>query len=175
MPAKLDFILAQIDQTLKEWDDLKSKCRYDDYSDAPDDEVQRVVTRLSSVIDRLSPKGSFHQANLQAISKTSIFLGLKAQRLAGALAALKTEYALGYLQSVEQLVHAETFAGFMETADYLQQQGYKDAAAVIAGSVLEQHLRELCKNNGITTEVNKNLNTLICSTQNYRQAGFTIN
>jgi hypothetical protein len=84
----------------------------------------------------------------------NVYLGLKAQHLSGALAASKSEYELGYLQSLEQLVHAETFAGFLEMADYLQQQGYKDAAAVIPGSVLEQHLRELCLQNGIDTYSN---------------------
>jgi hypothetical protein len=34
-------------------------------------------------------------------------------------------------------------------ADYLLQQGYKDPAAVVAGSVLEEHLRQLCQKNGI--------------------------
>ena len=34
-------------------------------------------------------------------------------------------------------------------ADYLTQQGYKDAAAVVVGSVLEQHLRKLSQRNSI--------------------------
>ena len=34
-------------------------------------------------------------------------------------------------------------------ADYLIQQGYKDQAAVVAGSVLEEHLRKLCDKHGI--------------------------
>lgn len=37
-------------------------------------------------------------------------------------------------------------------ADRLLNDGYKDAAAVIAGSTLESHLRQLCQNNGIDTE-----------------------
>ena len=35
-------------------------------------------------------------------------------------------------------------------------EGYKDPAAVIIGSTLETHLRELCKSNGIDTEIKKN-------------------
>ncbi len=67
------------------------------------------------------------------------------------LQALKTEYEKGYLQTVQEIIHGNTFASFLDMAIYLRDQGYKDAAAVIAGSVLEQHLRELCNKNGIPT------------------------
>ena len=42
---------------------------------------------------------------------------------------------------------------FIEMAKQLAKSGYKDAAAVICGSTLESHLRELCKKYGIATEV----------------------
>jgi hypothetical protein len=50
---------------------------------------------------------------------------------------------------VVELVHADLFADFLEMAHYLLQQGYKDPAAVISGSVLEEHLRKLCQKNSI--------------------------
>jgi len=34
-------------------------------------------------------------------------------------------------------------------AEYLLEEGYKDPAAVITGSTLEEHLRKLCTKNGI--------------------------
>ena len=37
------------------------------------------------------------------------------------------------------------FPDFLELASYLYSAGYKDAAAVICGSVLEGHLRKLCE------------------------------
>jgi hypothetical protein len=37
-------------------------------------------------------------------------------------------------------------------AAYLLAQGYKDPAAVVAGSVLEEHLRQLCAGNDIDVE-----------------------
>ena len=36
-------------------------------------------------------------------------------------------------------------------ASYLLSEGYKDPAAVMIGSVLEEHLRQLCTRNSITT------------------------
>jgi hypothetical protein len=38
-------------------------------------------------------------------------------------------------------------------AEYLLSEGYKDASAVIVGSVLEEHLRQLCQANSIDTEL----------------------
>ena len=37
------------------------------------------------------------------------------------------------------------FSDFLELASTLYSKGYKDAAAVICGSVLDGHLRKLCK------------------------------
>ncbi|HEY5489449.1 MAG TPA: hypothetical protein VIK00_06380, partial [Candidatus Limnocylindrales bacterium] len=37
-------------------------------------------------------------------------------------------------------------------ADHLANQGYKDAAAVIAGSSLEAHLRQLAQAAGLATD-----------------------
>jgi hypothetical protein len=54
----------------------------------------------------------------------------------GILGALRTDYEAGNLQSVIELVHADIFADFFDMADYLLQQGYKDPAAVIVGSML---------------------------------------
>ncbi|MFZ0592306.1 MAG: hypothetical protein WAM39_17735, partial [Bryobacteraceae bacterium] len=53
-----------------------------------------------------------------------------------------------------ELVHADVFSDFLEMADHLLEQGYKDAAAVIVGSVLEEHLRKLCQKHGLGTTIN---------------------
>lgn len=36
-------------------------------------------------------------------------------------------------------------------ADHLTANGHKDAAAVLAGSTLEAHLRQLCSKQGVST------------------------
>ena len=38
-------------------------------------------------------------------------------------------------------------------AEYLLSEDYKDPAAVMAGSVLEEHLRQLCLKNNIEVEI----------------------
>jgi len=57
--------------------------------------------------------------------------------------------------SVKKLVSAEIFSDFLEMAAHLLAQDYKDPAAVMIGSVLEENLRQLCHSAGIETEIEK--------------------
>ena len=47
------------------------------------------------------------------------------------------------------LLEAEIFGDLLEQAEELQQAGHKDAAAVLAGGVLEKHMRSMCIARGI--------------------------
>lgn len=49
------------------------------------------------------------------------------------------------------LIEAEVFRDLLEHAEVLQIAGYKDAAAVLAGRVLEKQLCSMCLNRGIST------------------------
>jgi len=69
------------------------------------------------------------------------------------LAVLKAawdDYSKGYIIEIKRLIQAEIFDDFLEHATHLYEQGYFQAAAVIAGGVLEDNLRKLCDQNGIT-------------------------
>ena len=68
------------------------------------------------------------------------------ERGIGILLAAKEELEGGWLTTTKGLLSAEIFSDFLEMAEYLLSEGYKDAAAVIAGSVLEGHLRRLAEN-----------------------------
>jgi hypothetical protein len=68
--------------------------------------------------------------------------------------AIRSEIAGGWLVSVKGLITAEVFSDFFEMAEHLLLSGYKDAAAVIIGSTLEEHLRQLCIRNSIETSIN---------------------
>jgi hypothetical protein len=69
----------------------------------------------------------------------------------GILNALRRAVALGYLVTMRDLARAEVFSDFLDMAQYLLEEGYKDAAAVLVRGVLEAHLRELCASKGIDT------------------------
>jgi hypothetical protein len=66
---------------------------------------------------------------------------------------IRTEISQGWLANLKTLVTAEVFEDFIEMAEHLLRNGYKDAAAVLAGGVLEEGLRHLCRKHGIEIEI----------------------
>ena len=111
---------------------------------------------LLHTIYQFSQSGSQFRAEGTEASKqkkTDGFSGsyqYRRYKLTGVLRALRTASERGCLQSVQELVHADVFADFIEMAEYLVQERYKDPAAVLIGGVPEEHLRKLCLKNGIT-------------------------
>jgi hypothetical protein len=77
----------------------------------------------------------------------------KMTKVYAALSALRIAYSEGQMRTLEELIHADLFSDLLEQAEHLLESGYKDAAAVIADGVLEEHLRKLCAKNGIATTV----------------------
>jgi hypothetical protein len=71
----------------------------------------------------------------------------------GMLRGARSEVAGGWAVNAKTLVSAEIFSDFLEMAEYLLASKYKDASAVMIGSVLEEHLRQLCRKHGVTTTV----------------------
>jgi hypothetical protein len=71
----------------------------------------------------------------------------------GILRAVKQDIEAGHLARLSELVRAELFSDFLEMAEYLLSEGYQDAAAVIGGGVLEEHIRLLCAKNNIPTSI----------------------
>jgi len=71
------------------------------------------------------------------------------------LLAIRKELEDDWLVSIKQLVSADIFSDFLEMSKYLLDQRYKDPAAVMIGSVLEEHLRILCSNHSVDITVLK--------------------
>lgn len=67
----------------------------------------------------------------------------------GILQAVRGELTGGWLRTTLGLLSAQIFTSFIDMAEHLLNEGYKDPAAVMIGSVLEQHLRQLADNNGV--------------------------
>lgn len=146
-------ILKQIDGAIDAWKDFSNGSKHDDCSDQPVEYAVEITNRLARTIQRLAPRGSIYADNLEKILNRKGHEYIYQRPLMGVLSALRQEFELGYLQSLEELVHGETFASFLDMAAHLHRNGYKDPAAVIVGSTLEQHLKELCGKNGIDLEV----------------------
>ena len=68
---------------------------------------------------------------------------------------LRHDLELGFIGSISSLLHQEIFIDYLDMAQHLLDEGYKDASAVIAGSTLESHLRQLCIANRIDIDIEK--------------------
>jgi hypothetical protein len=134
-------VLSQIDAALGLWADHRAKAQHDDLSDLQDYALRTEVdTVLGTALERLAPAGSMYR---EAITR-------RLDAKIGALRALRRDCDAGYLTSLQGLIRAEVFADFLEMAEHLLKQEYKDPAAVLVGGVLEDHLRALCTSAGIS-------------------------
>ncbi len=116
-----------------------------------DEQISEANTSLHSIIHRLSPIGSKHISNAdETIKRYSVSNSYAVNLLLGILKSLRSEYELGTLQSIQELIHADVFSDFLDMAEHLLNEGYKDPAAVIVGSVLEGHLRKLALRVGLS-------------------------
>jgi hypothetical protein len=146
-------ILKEIDGVVAYVKALTARSKYDDLSDLPGDVSSEGTTLIRSTIERFAPADS---AFVKNIGSSTIYggkytLSQSIKPLLGILTALRLSYEHGFLTSISELIHADLFSDFLDMAKHLLESGYKDPAAVIAGSVLEEHLRKLSIKNGITT------------------------
>ena len=121
--------------------------------------VARRQTQVVACIERFSPPGSAYRTNLaraQGGSNYSIANPYTLGLLVGVLQGLREDIAEGRLVSFAELIHADLFSDFLEGAEYLLSEGWKDASVVIIGSVLEEHLRKLADKVGVPVSDNGN-------------------
>jgi hypothetical protein len=138
--------IEHIDSILKRREEF---LRQDEWSEWSDDRTAEMTALECAAIDSLAPPGSAYlEMKKRALGETGLSEECIQERLAGILFALRTDYAAGRMQSFKELVHADLFADFLELAEYYVGEGHKDAAAVIAGGVLEEHLRKLSVKHG---------------------------
>lgn len=90
----------------------------------------------------------YHSTSIEVFYKVAI------------LKALKADIESGSLFDEELLITADAFDSILEQSEYLLNEGYKDAAAVLTGAVLESTLRKLCEKYGIAYPQNATINPL---------------
>jgi hypothetical protein len=78
----------------------------------------------------------------------------------GILKALKDSLEQGYIKNIKDLVIAEVFTDFLDMAEHLLENGYKDAAASLIGAVLENGLRKIAEKHNVTVKTDDNINSL---------------
>lgn len=147
----LQQILDQIDRALAVRD--ASRQTNEDVVAYARADAQEIITILAATIDRLAPIGSRYRLDQQRTMELNKAYPIQVlDDLTGVLRALRSDYESGYMRAIQELIHADVFADFLEMATYFLDQGYKDPAAVMVGGVLEEHLRKLCLKNGLPIE-----------------------
>ena len=76
------------------------------------------------------------------------------------LIQFENSFRLDLLGEVENLVRAEIFTDFLEMAQHLLETGYKDPAAVLVSTVLENGLRRIARKHDIVVKDNDNIGSL---------------
>jgi hypothetical protein len=78
----------------------------------------------------------------------------------GILKALKEDLELGFLTRIKDLISAEIFTDFIEMAQHLLDNSYKDPAASLLGAVLENGLRQLAQKHGVNVKSGDDIGSL---------------
>ena len=114
-------------------------------------EAHGILARSESAIRKICIPDSPYTTRMETILNLEYDSEpTKAVLIVGIVKALKGDLKDGYLESFPELVRGEMFENLLEMATHLLNEGYKDAAAVIAGTSLESHLRQLCIKHGVT-------------------------
>ena len=120
-------------------------------------EIQQFTTRSIAAIDQIAGRSSIHWGHVQEVLDLyNAAAGYRLERLIGIVKALTVDVDSGFLQRNSTLIRGEVFSDFLEMAAHLVESNYKDPAAVIAGSALEAHIKQLCQNREIPLERERN-------------------
>lgn len=107
---------------------------------------------INAIWEICPEKSTYHQeateiySYLQTMSQSYDF------RLYALLCNLANDLKLGFIGKISSLLQMEIFLDYLDMARHLLDEGYKDAAAVITGSTLESHLRQLCTTNQLPVD-----------------------
>lgn len=123
---------------------------------------QWLTMSLSFLSNRLGQKSEYYTSFYSIVTSVTTMAMLKehAEKLIGVLLAARSDIQGGVLLKIEQLVRAEAFADIHEQATHLFSNGYKDAAAVLFGAVLESALRKLCERQGLAIVLDEAIDSM---------------
>jgi hypothetical protein len=119
------------------------------------EQLSLVAARIGPIIRKLYGPDSQYESNLKRIVQERYFRTMHSNsfdyvaELAGILKGIQGDIQSGLLRDLRNLLQAEVFADFLEMAEHLLNEGYKDPAAVLLGAVLEDTLRKLATSAGL--------------------------
>ena len=154
-----DLLKAEVQRLVEQGGKLLQKIRGLGNEIEGDDLVEATswVTHVGQLIRRVYGQESQQFVAYSSALKTNNFYLLHSNwyghfaQVLGVVKTLAHDIEHGLLVDIRTLVQADIFSDFLEMGEYLLNEGYKDAAAVIIGAVLEDGLRKLSKKHGIAT------------------------
>lgn len=152
---KIEEIKKRVNELISLSDRVLATSRSSEWGNSVNEELFREFRSASLSFIR-NTFGEEHPFYTEFDSETNSITPYNTTEGKGILKAVKSEIDGGWHFKLKDLVSAEIFSDFLEMAEYLLTENYKDAAAVMTGSVLEEHLRQLCVKNSIDTETTKN-------------------
>ena len=148
-----DFFIKQLDEILNEYNSANSNSPNNYSSEIPSQQVALIVTKSKAAVERITGVNSEYYKDIENSLKVRYFnYAGYLPYIIGTVSALKSDLNNGYLKSISEIVQSELFSDYLEMAEHLLQEGYKDPSAVLIGSTLEVHLRELCIANDVSIE-----------------------
>jgi hypothetical protein len=127
----------------------------DNVKGGPLAEIMTWVSRSGYIISKVGGEDSAYDRAFQAARSITGFTVIHGNHYAhlceiwGDLKGLRHGLEAGLLQDLRRLLQADIFADFLEMAEHLLSEGYKDASAVLIGGVLEDTLRKLSASNDL--------------------------
>lgn len=141
-----------INDLLEDGEKLKANAKichditFGNYHTLEEGKLQEWIVRVENIIEKISGKDSSYFRTLTENKKPrhmSDELDVLNATLP-VMKAFKEDFDKGLCRSTQNIIEASLFLDELEQAQELLSSGYIAASAVIAGVVLETHLRKLC-------------------------------
>jgi hypothetical protein len=146
---------TELEELVTTYREALARSKYDDASDVlSTTDVSSLIARAAAGIERASGRCSQYSERVGALLKIKCHDWERVAQVIGVAEGLLHDLRHGYTRSIEELLHSDVFADYLEMADHLLSNGYKDAAAVVSGSTLEAHLKQMASKHGVAIEQN---------------------
>jgi hypothetical protein len=135
LKRRFDELLVQLDEVDKTRELVRDPRSTSDRID--EDLFLGWRSKARNLLSQACGAQSVHDTQFRRSELSSDFNGYRLLLRRAVFLAAKEDYEGGYLRSIRSLGHADLFDDELEQARELQASGYKAAAAVVAGVVLD--------------------------------------
>lgn len=146
-----DYFIQQLKEIINDFD------KYTQDGPRNDRLASSIITRAKAAVERIVGQNSEYFKRIEELTRQFQHWrdvhSDKINSIMGQVDALLHDLRQDYLKSLSELIHDDIFSDYMEMAEFLLNEGFKDPSAVIAGSTLEEHLRKLCERHNIDTQI----------------------